>query len=62
MNDRLVSLPLLQDRIKNDSEAYKDEFSLQFEHFQSSFHLLALAPQRMDKNFIELVMFIANVC
>lgn len=59
-DEALKSLPLLQDRIKKDAEAYKDEFSLQFEHFRSALDLFTASPQKPDKSFHELVMFIAH--
>lgn len=57
----LQSLPLLQDRIKKDPEAYREEFNLQFEHFESSLEIFAASPQKPEKSFHELVMFIAHV-
>lgn len=61
MDSQLRSLPLMQDRIKKDSEAYSEEFLLQYDHFVSSLELLSNSPQKADRNFLELVMFIAHV-
>lgn len=57
----IQSLPLLRDRIKKDPEAYRDEFDLQFEHFESLLQTFASSPQKPDKSFHEILMFVAHV-
>ncbi|CAD7974754.1 unnamed protein product [Amoebophrya sp. A120] len=57
-----MTLSLLQDRIKRDSLAYKQEFQAQVQHFESVLELLLLNPQKPSKQFDEQVMFLAHVC
>ena len=56
------NLPQLQNCIKRDPDSYKDEFMLQFRHFESLLDVVKINPSSPDKKFEELVMFIAQVC
>jgi protein SDA1 len=53
-------LPQLQNLIKRDPESYKEEFDLQFRHFQSEFEIFRLRPTKESGRFTDLVSFISQ--
>ncbi|CAG0879079.1 unnamed protein product [Cyprideis torosa] len=57
------NLPQLQNLIKRDPAAYKDEFLQQFRHFESTLKVYELNPSAMlrQENLESLVMFLAQV-
>lgn len=59
--ERVISLPHLQNLLKRDPEAYEAEFLRQYEHFLSTLEIFQLKPQKANKHFHELVMFLAHV-
>lgn len=56
-----MKLPQLQNLIKRDPEAYKDEFLMQFRHFNSEYEIFKLRPARDYSRFSELITFICHV-
>ena len=56
-----LSLPSLQNHIKRDALAYRSEFDLQYQHFDSQLELFALKPQKPAKHFSELLGFLSHV-
>ncbi|CEL92915.1 unnamed protein product [Vitrella brassicaformis CCMP3155] len=56
-----LSLPVLQDLIKRDPEAYREEYESQEAHFSSSLSILRLKPNKYDKDFNELTMLLTHV-
>ena len=56
-----AKLPQLQNLIKRDPEAYKDEFELQFRHFQSELEIFQLRPTSDSDRFTDLLTFMSHV-
>ena len=55
------NLPQLQNLIKRDPESYKDEFTQQYRHFESTLQVFELSPSEYNKSLDEHVMFLAQV-
>jgi len=55
------NLPQLQNLIKRDAESYKEEFSQQLRHFNSTLAVFELSPEKFNESLDELVMFLAQV-
>jgi protein SDA1 len=57
------NLPQLQNLIKRDPQAYRDEFLQQWNHFQSIQRIWKMQPDMLEdsQHFRELVSFIAQV-
>jgi len=55
------NLPQLQNVIKKDPEAYRDEFLQQHRHFQSTLEVFELSPDKFNESLDDLVMFLAQV-
>jgi len=53
----------LQQHIKRDSQGYRDEFELQWRHYEAQKKLFTMAPgqQQQQQEFQSLVMFMAHV-
>ncbi|KAG2501935.1 hypothetical protein HYH03_000433 [Edaphochlamys debaryana] len=51
----------LQSNIKKDPDGYKDEFMLQYRHYQAMLDIFKLRPSKDSKEFGELVLFMAQV-
>lgn len=56
------NLPQLQNLIKRDPAAYKEEFLQQWNHYNSVRQIFHLNPDEQAQHFRELVTFIAQVC
>jgi protein SDA1 len=56
-----TNLPHLQNLIKRDAGSYKEEFLLQWQHYQSSYAIFMLRPDEESQSFVELAGFIAQV-
>ncbi|KAI9138407.1 SDA1-domain-containing protein [Paraphysoderma sedebokerense] len=56
-----TNLPQLQNLIKRDPTSYKEEFSQQLRHFESSLSIFNLNPTSESKEFGELITFISHV-
>ncbi|EFJ52836.1 hypothetical protein VOLCADRAFT_55520, partial [Volvox carteri f. nagariensis] len=50
-----------QSNIKKDPDGYKDEFMLQYRHYQALLDIFKLRPSKESKEFGDLVMFMAQV-
>jgi protein SDA1 len=55
------NLPQLQNLIKRDPEAYKEEFLQQWNHYNSIRRIFATNPDEQAAHFRELVAFISQV-
>lgn len=55
------NLPQLQNCIKRDPESYNDEFMLQLRHFEAVLDVTRADPAASNKEFEDLVMFMAHV-
>ncbi|KAL5505317.1 hypothetical protein EMCRGX_G006730 [Ephydatia muelleri] len=55
------NLPQLQNLIKRDPAAYRDEFHLQYQHYKALLQLFLLNPSQQSEKLEELVMFISQV-
>jgi hypothetical protein len=55
------NLPQLQNLIKRDPVAYKEEFLQQWNHYNSILQIFKLNPDEQPQRFRELVTFIAQV-
>ncbi|EEB17769.1 conserved hypothetical protein [Pediculus humanus corporis] len=55
------NLPQLRNLIKRDPSSYKEDFQLQYAHFNSMLELFHLQPDRFIKDLDDLVMFVAQV-
>ncbi|KAG2445219.1 hypothetical protein HYH02_008687 [Chlamydomonas schloesseri] len=51
----------LQSNIKKDPDGYKDEFLLQYRHYQALLEIFKLKPSKDSREFGEVVMFMAQV-
>ncbi|CAF4513540.1 unnamed protein product [Rotaria sp. Silwood2] len=61
-NDRLTrSLPHLQNLIKRDPDAYREDFKLQYLHFESQFMELTAKPDTWNKSLAENISFVSQV-
>ena len=56
------NLPQLQNLIKRDPPAYKEEFLQQWNHYNSIRQIFQINPDENAQHFRELVSFIAQVC
>lgn len=56
-----ADLPLLQNRVKRDPDAYKQEFQMQFSHFQSELEIFQLQANQKAPHFASLVQFLSQV-
>jgi protein SDA1 len=56
-----ADLPLLQNRVKRDPDAYRQEFEMQLSHFQSELEIFGLNPSQKAPHFQSLVQFLAQV-
>lgn len=50
-----------QSNIKKDPDGYKDEFLLQYRHYQALLEIFKLKPSKDSREFGEVVMFMAQV-
>ena len=55
------NLPQLQNLIKRDPAAYKEEFLQQWNHYNSIRQIFQINPDEQAQHFRELVSFIAQV-
>lgn len=55
------NLPQLQNLIKREPEAYREEFLQQYRHYESLLEVFLLTPDKPNQSLDELVMFIAQV-
>ena len=55
-----LKLPQLQNLIKRDPPAYRDEFEQQYRHFTSQLSLFRLNPSSNDSKFGSLVNFLSH--
>lgn len=55
-----LKLPQLQNLIKRDPDAYKDEFFMQKAHFDSELEIFKLRPTKDSERFAELVSFMSH--
>eukprot|EP00878_Enallax_costatus_P025275 GHUV01027038.1.p1 GENE.GHUV01027038.1~~GHUV01027038.1.p1 ORF type:complete len:218 (+),score=48.73 GHUV01027038.1:214-867(+) len=51
----------LQANIKRDPDGYRDEFLLQYRHYQACLQIFQLKPSQDSKEFAEFITFIAQV-
>ncbi|KAL8274448.1 hypothetical protein Esti_001608 [Eimeria stiedai] len=58
--EAVMSLALLQNKIKRDPEAYREEFLLQLSSFQGLLGALKQQPQRPTRRLQSLAMFLAH--
>ncbi|KAG2439494.1 hypothetical protein HXX76_004848 [Chlamydomonas incerta] len=56
-----AELLALQSNIKKDPDGYKDEFLLQYRHYQALLEIFKLKPSKDSREFGEVVMFMAQV-
>jgi len=56
-----ANLPQLQNLIKRDPAAYKEEFLQQWNHYNSIREIFAINPDEQAHHFAELVAFISQV-
>lgn len=64
MNKRLVvtlKLPQLQNLIKRDPTAYREEFLTQKRHFESELEIFKLRPTKDSERFTDLINFMSHV-
>lgn len=55
------NLPQLQNLIKRDPDSYKEEFTQQLRHYESTLDIFRLSPSQNSKSLDEQVMFLAQV-
>lgn len=56
------NLPQLQNLIKRDPAAYREEFLQQWNHYDSIRQIFLASPSEHAQHFRELVAFISQVC
>ena len=57
----LLKLPQLQNLIKRDPEAYREEFELQLRHYQTELQIFQLKPSNSSPRFNGLVTFMSHI-
>ena len=55
------NLPQLQNLVKRDSSAYKEEFLQQLQHYQALIDLFLIDPTQNSQKLQELIVFISQV-
>ncbi|CAE7820566.1 Mys45A, partial [Symbiodinium sp. KB8] len=60
-HSRIDRLHHLQNVIKRDPTAYRDEFLLQYRNYKAEMEIFALNPSSEAKSLIEVVAFISHV-
>lgn len=55
------NLPQLQNLIKRDPPAYKEEFLQQWNHYKSILAIFQANPLEQSDNFTEMITFISQV-
>lgn len=53
-------LPQLQNLIKRDPAAYREEFEMQYRHFESEMDIFRLRPTKDSTRFTDLITFISH--
>ena len=56
-----MDLARLQNLIKRDPRAYKEDFDQQYKHFKSQLEIFKLKPKENPKQFSSLIRFISAV-
>ena len=56
-----MELANLQSLIQKDARSYRDDFVLQYEHFQAELAIFSLDPAGGHKKFSNLVNFLSSV-
>ena len=60
--DRMIqNLPMLQDKINQDNQSYKEEFNKILELFKRQFNIVLFRPNKSIKNFKELLLFFSHI-
>jgi len=59
---RTMELVQLQNLCKRDPASYKDEFMLQYKHFQTELQIFQLKPAKDSEMFRSLITFVSHVC
>ncbi|ETW05290.1 hypothetical protein H310_04244 [Aphanomyces invadans] len=59
--DVMAKLPQLQNMIKRDPSAYRDEFMMQLRHYESEVAIFRLQPNKQSEHFGALVTFLSHV-
>ncbi|KAH0613897.1 uncharacterized protein H6S33_005783 [Morchella sextelata] len=60
---KLNNLPMLQNLIRRDPPSYREEFILQYRHYESQRDIFMSQPDGSEcATFIELIGFMSNVC
>ena len=57
-----MELVQLQNLCKRDPASYKDEFMLQYKHFQTELQIFQLKPAKDSEMFRSLITFVSHVC
>ena len=55
-------LLVLQNLVKRDPLGYRSEFEAQYRNYQTAYQIFSLSPKQENKQFINLVKFLAAVC
>lgn len=55
------NLPQLQNLIKRDPSAYKEEFLQQWNHYKSTMAIFQANPMEQSEKFTEMITFISQV-
>eukprot|EP01035_Chromulina_nebulosa_P027647 gene27647-36390_t len=58
----MLNLAQLQNLIKRDPDAYKEEFLMQKRSFDNELEIFKLKPDKQSERFLELVTFMSHVC
>lgn len=56
-----MDLAALQNLVKRDPEAYREEFELQRRHFDTQLQIFTLKPHADSDNFESLITFLSHV-
>jgi len=56
-----INLPQLQNLIKRDKDAYREEFGQQYRHYQALLQIFHLKPNDESKDLAEIIMFLAQI-
>ncbi|KAG5513156.1 hypothetical protein PMAC_001525 [Pneumocystis sp. 'macacae'] len=57
-----INIPKLQNLIKRDPESYKEDFFIQWRHYEAMRDILTENVQEKNENFLNILIFISQMC
>ncbi|CCJ30097.1 unnamed protein product [Pneumocystis jirovecii] len=57
-----TNIPKLQNLIKRDPESYKEDFFIQWRHYEAMRDILTENVEQKNENFLNIIIFISQMC